>query len=222
MSDIESGAASSGGTKTKREAKQAMGRASETLKSEAKSFAGVAQERVRTEAQKGTQAGAKTLGDFANAVRRAGDELAQSDQSPASRLVQRAADGLETLSRDLADKDPGDLLNDVRDFGRRHPVAFIGGAVLVGLALGRVARASDSSGARGLSGEDLSLGAEGDTARAADLGREGSGINQPVAADLGDLAATNAAATASPIGANDGDGVGAVPPGPTSPRTGGV
>lgn len=220
MSEIESGTASGGGTKAKQEAKQAVGRASETLKSEAKSFAGVAQDRMRVEAQKGTKAGAKTLGDFASAVRRAGDELAEADQSPASRLVQRAADGLETLSRDLADKDPGDLLNDVRDFGRRHPVTFIGGAVLVGLALGRLARASDSPDSHDLSDEEMSFGAQGDTTRATDLGREGAGINQPVAADMGDLAATNAAATASPIGANDSS-AGLVQPGPTSPRTGG-
>jgi hypothetical protein len=118
-----------------------------TLKHEARTFAHVAQDRVRAEAQRGTQAAGRTLGDFANAVRRAGDELGQADQSPASRLVLKAADGLETFSRSLADKDPGDLLNAVRDFGRRHPAAFIGGAVLAGLALGRFARSSDRSNA---------------------------------------------------------------------------
>ncbi|MFZ5721213.1 MAG: hypothetical protein ACOY5Y_17265 [Pseudomonadota bacterium] len=204
MSDIESGTATSGATGKKRQAKRAIGEAGDTLKSEAKSFAGVAQDRVRVEAQKGARAGARTLGDFANAVRRAGDELAQADQSPASRLVQRAADGLESLSRDLADRDPGDLLNDVRDFGRRHPAAFIGGAVLVGLALGRVARAADASGRDGA-----------DRRAAGDLG-----IDQPVAAGLGDLATTNAAATAAPLGADDGS-AGMVQPDPTSPHTGG-
>lgn len=221
MSDIESGTATSGGgEKTKKQARRAIGEAGQTLKTEAKSFAGVAQDRVRVEAKKGTQAGAKTLGDFANAVRRAGDDLAEHDQSPASRLVQRAADGLETLSRNLADREPDDLLNDVREFGRRHPAAFIGGAVLIGLALGRVARASDVSDSRRIGEEDLALAESDGAMEQADLGRQGAGIDQPVAADLGDLAATNAAATATPIGAGDGS-AGAVQPGPTSPRTGG-
>lgn len=221
MSDIESGTATGGGSEKKRkQARRAIGEAGQTLKTEAKSFAGVAQDRARVEAKKGTKAGAKTLGDFANAVRRAGDDLAEHDQSPASQLVRRAADGLETLSRNLADREPDDLLNDIRDFGRRHPAAFIGGAVLIGLALGRVARASDRPESQEVGGEDLALSESGRSQSASNLGREGVGINQPVAADLGDLAATNAAATATPVGSGDG-GAGAVQPGPSSPRTGG-
>jgi hypothetical protein len=156
MSDIETGA--DGVTSRKGQAKQIVGQAGEALKAEAQSFASAAQDRVRAEAQKGTQAATKTLGDFANAVRRAGDELAGADQSPASRLVQKAADGLENFSRSLDGKDPGDLLNDVRDFGRRHPVTFIGGAVLVGLALGRFVRATEGSTALpGLRDQELAF-----------------------------------------------------------------
>lgn len=128
------------------EARDLIDQAGATLKHEARSFANAAQDRIRTEAHRGTRAAGRTLGDFANAVRRAGDDLGQSDHSPASRLVMKAADGLETFSRSLADKDPGDLLNAVRDFGRRNPMAFIGGAVLVGLAVGRFARASERRG----------------------------------------------------------------------------
>ena len=124
-------------------ARNLIGQAGETLKAEAQSFASVAQDRVRAEAEKGVKTAGRTLGDFANAVRRAGDELAGADQSPAARLVGQAAEGLEGLSRNLAGKDAGELLNAVRDFGRRNPMALIGGAVLAGLALGRFARASD-------------------------------------------------------------------------------
>lgn len=151
MTDLETGAPGTG--RRTGQAKQLAGQAGQALKAEARSFASVAQDRVRAEAQKGAQASAKTLGDFANAVRRAGDELAGSDPSPASRLVQQAADGLERFSRSLVDKEPGDLLNAVRDFGRKNPAAFIGGAVLVGLAVGRFARASDARHASGLGDE---------------------------------------------------------------------
>jgi len=129
------------------QAKQMASQAGQALKQEAQSFASAAQERARAEAQKHTQTATKTLGDFANAVRKAGDELAGADQSPAARLVRQAADGLESLSRNLADKQPEDLLNAVRDFGRRNPAAFVGGAVLLGVALGRFVRASGGGGA---------------------------------------------------------------------------
>ena len=67
MSDIDTG--TTGATRRTEQAKQLIGQAGETLKHEAQSFASAAQDRVRAEAQKGAQAGAKTLGDFANAVR---------------------------------------------------------------------------------------------------------------------------------------------------------
>ena len=188
MSDLDTGAA--GTASRKEQAKEIVGQAGQALKAEAQSFASVAQDRVRAEAQKGTQAGAKTLGDFANAVRRAGDELATSDQSPASRLVQQAADGLDSLSRNLADKEPGDLLNAVRDFGRRNPAAFIGGAVLAGLALGRFARASETSGTTDRSDESRSF-AETDA-------YDGPPI--ATAQDLGGLESSTASTTASPMG----------------------
>lgn len=155
MSDIDTTTGLStgdtqGGTARTAKAKQALGQATDTLKQEAQTFASAAQQRARGEVQKHAQTATKTLGDFANAIRRAGDELAQNDQSLGAQLVRQAADGLESLSRNLADKDPEDLLDNVREFGRRNPMAFIGGAVLVGVALGRFIRASDEGGEAGL------------------------------------------------------------------------
>lgn len=185
------------------QAKELIGQAGQTLKAEAQSFAHAAQDRVKAEAQRGTQAATKTLGDFANAVRRAGDELDQHDQTPASRLVRQAADGLENLSRNLADKDPGDLLNAVRDFGRRNPAAFIGGAVLVGLALGRFARASEPAPPADLGDADLTLDRDAPY-RAASMTRDSSGLAAPMADDLGGLEVTDGADTPTSVGVGDG------------------
>lgn len=224
MTDLDTGA--TGTARRKDQAKELVGQAGHALKAEAQSFASAAQERVRAEAQKGAQAGARTLGDFANAVRRAGDELAGADQSPASRLVQQAADGLESLSRSLADKEPGDLLNAVRDFGRKNPAAFIGGAVLVGLAVGRFARASEPHDHTDLDAEPLEL-AEADPYAGPLAAPQDSSIAQ----NMGSLEATEPT-TESSIGlAGDGalgggtvdDGASAVgeQDAITSPHTGG-
>lgn len=219
MTDIET--TGMGETSRTDQARQMIGQAGQTLKQEAQSFAGVAQERVRAEAQRGARTAGKTLGDFANAVRRAGDELAATDQSPASRLVRQAADGLETLSRNLADKQPEDLLNSVRDFGRRNPVAFIGGAVLVGLALGRFVRASESgpASAHPLSEESLTF-AEDDMFDHARAGTEDVGIDRPLAENLGGLEGSNPTTSASPpMDEGATRSTGAEPP---PPRSGGA
>jgi len=219
MTDLETGTAGADGVRRRTEqARQLVGDAGHALKAEAQSFASAAQDRVRAEAQRGTQASARTLGEFANAVRRAGDELSQSDQTPASRLVQQAADGLESLSRNLADKEPGDLLNAVRDFGRRNPAAFIGGAVLVGLALGRFARASEPATEAHLA--DTDLGFE-DSYEAAPAAAAAGGADAALGDSLGDLRPSSAATTTTAVGVDDGtSGIGE-PDAITPPLTGG-
>jgi hypothetical protein len=186
----------------KEQARALIEQAGETIRAEAQSFAEVAQDRVRAEAQKSAQTAGKTLGDFANAIRRAGEELDQAEQTPASRVVRQAAEGLEGLSRNLAEKEPGELLDAVRDFGRKNPMAFIGGAVLLGVALGRFARASDTAAAapRLRDGSlDLAETEAFDGTPEYSLGGE-AGIEAPISDDLGDLSATPAAETATDLG----------------------
>lgn len=204
MSDIQTNSPTPATTSGRgAQAKELIGQAGQTLKAEAQSFAHAAQDRVKAEAQRGAQAATKTLGDFANAVRRAGDELDQHDQSPASRLVRQAADGLESLSRNLEGKDPGDLLNAVRDFGRKNPAAFIGGAVLVGLAIGRFARATEAAPA-GLGGADLTV-AENDLFDGPPTAADEALAAEP-ADDLGDLKAADVNPDAI-LGVDDGTSV---------------
>ena len=147
--------------------------------------------------------------------------MASTDQSPASRLVQQAADSLESLSRNLADKEPGELLNAVRDFGRKNPAAFIGGAVLVGLALGRFARASETSGTTGLSGEPLTF-AEADYDDLPPAAPQDAGIDSAIQENLGGLESSTATTTASPVGTVD-DGTSGIgeEDATTSPHIGG-
>ena len=119
--------------------------AAQAVKQEAASFAEGAREKAVEKIEQQTEAAGRTLGDFANAVRRAGDELARSDQSMATQLVRQAADGLEGFARSLTDKRPEEMLQAVREFGRRNPTAFIAGSVLAGVAIGRFLRSSSPS-----------------------------------------------------------------------------
>jgi hypothetical protein len=92
--------------------------------------------------EEGKHAVTENLDTFAQAIRRASDELSQGEQTVASQIVRQAAGGLESLSRSIEGANVDDMITFIRRFGRRNPAAFIGGAVLVGLALGRFARAS--------------------------------------------------------------------------------
>jgi hypothetical protein len=121
--------------------------AAATVKQEAASFADSAKEKVAEKVEEKAHVATQTLGDFASAIRKAGDDLAQHDQSLAGQMVKRAADGLESFSRSIGDKRPEDLLNAVRDFGRNNPAAFIAGSVLLGIALGRLAKSTEQRSA---------------------------------------------------------------------------
>lgn len=107
------------------------------------------------------RAASQSIDAFAKAVHRASEELSRQDQTVAARLINEAAGSLEGLSRTLSQQSLGDMLGTVRDFGRRNPMALAGGAALLGLAIGRVARtAADGSNGAGESHRSLPAGSE--------------------------------------------------------------
>lgn len=130
-------------TTSKPDARAAAKTAAQTAKQEAASFADQAKDKASEKLEDKTGVAADALSDFADAVRRAADELSDKDRSTASRMVNQAADGLQDLSRTISQKTPEALLRSLRDFGRENPAAFAAGSVLAGLALGRFLRASD-------------------------------------------------------------------------------
>src|SRR5271168_3580864 len=126
--------------------------AMDKVASDAKSLASEVQDKASETLDRERQNIGGAITDFASAVRHAGDELAEKDQSVAGRVVKQAADGLEHLSHTLSDKRPNELIDAARDFGRRNPVAFAAGAVLLGITLGRLVRSSEPDSAVGPAG----------------------------------------------------------------------
>jgi hypothetical protein len=177
MTDVNAGGVGSGGQERGASAspKEMISDAAQTVKQEAASFASDAKEKAADQLGQHKQAATETLSDFANAIRKAGDELSQGDQSVAGRVVRQAADGLEGFARSVADKRPEELLDAVREFGRRNPTAFIAGSVLAGVALGRFLKSSGDQAS-----QSGSAGAFG-SGETADLMSSdyGSGANLP-------------------------------------------
>lgn len=165
MSDIYSadGTGASGSTPNTGEgarpatevAKERLNQAGHALKGEAQSFAEEARSKATEKAETAKTQVGSTIHTFADAIRKAGDDLGDHDQTFAARLVREAADGLEGFSRALSEKRPEEMLDTVRDFGRRNPAAFVAGSVLVGLAVGRFFRASERHDGHDASGSPL-------------------------------------------------------------------
>jgi hypothetical protein len=57
-------------------------------------------------------------------------------------MLREAAKGVAGLADALHGRSVGELVANVAEFGRRNPVAFLGGATLAGFALARLATAS--------------------------------------------------------------------------------
>lgn len=78
-----------------------------------------------------------------------GDDLdrmsGQTDSGLASQLVKDAAQRVRGVSRRLEDREPAELLDEVREFARRKPGTFLIGALAAGVVAGRFARGAQKA-----------------------------------------------------------------------------
>jgi hypothetical protein len=125
-----------------RDARDRMSHAGEGARHEAGDIADRLKQRARDEAEGRKDNLAEGLHAFADTIRDAADDLGRRDQSLAARAVRETANGLERISRSLDEHSFADATRGLRSFGREHPVAFVAGGLVAGLALGRMLRAS--------------------------------------------------------------------------------
>jgi hypothetical protein len=142
---------------TKEQAKEVV---AETTR-QARDLAGEARSQVRQQAngqRDRAVGGLRTLGDELNSM---------AEQGGQSGVATEVARQLSTRANDLAgyleQREPGDLVNEVRDFARRRPGVFLLGAALAGVAAGRLVKgataarsssssSSSSTGTQGVTG----------------------------------------------------------------------
>jgi hypothetical protein len=85
---------------------------------------------------------ARQVDSVAHAFRNTAGQLSGEGQSQAGQYVGMAADRLESLGRQLRQKDLDTMVNDVQDLGRRAPGAFFAGSVVAGFLLARFMKSS--------------------------------------------------------------------------------
>jgi hypothetical protein len=147
-------------------AAQAGGQVAQTTKEQAQNVAGEATQQARdligearwqVREQAGTQKGRAVDG-----LRTLGDELHQMAQQGggsgiATEVARQAAQRAQGLADHLDRHEPADLLDQVRAYARRRPVAFLAGAAVLGVLAGRMTRnlaSGEDSGSRQLYGTE--------------------------------------------------------------------
>lgn len=210
------------------DARARISTAAQDLRSEATGAGGTISKLVSEQAERRKEAAADGLRSFADAIRRAADDLGESDRSVSARLVQEAAHGLERLSGGLQSQSVSDMTRSLTAFGRSNPTTFLTGCLLAGVAIGRFLIAS---GARAQSRE-MGYGAGGrrygsgdDAWRDADRGvgsgsagvgdvagaGYGSGVDYGSGAGSTSGVGSGAAGMGSGLGSGSGTGMGSGP-----------
>ena len=101
-----------------------------------------------TATEKAGEAKAQAADEISRTARGLEAAAAEMEGSPLQQdLLREAADGLKQIAHAVEGKSLGTMAADLSAFGRQNPVAYLGGAALVGFALARFARASKPGGA---------------------------------------------------------------------------
>jgi hypothetical protein len=103
-----------------------------------RNLVGEAQGQLRDQArsqQQRARDGLRSLGDELRGMAAGGGQ-----SGPATDLAHQAADRAHAVADWLEQREPGDLVDEVRRFARRRPGAFLLGALLAGVVAGRMTR----------------------------------------------------------------------------------
>ncbi|MDF1726825.1 MAG: hypothetical protein P1U53_03645 [Sulfitobacter sp.] len=143
----------------KKSAKEAASSASDM----AKEATDAAKASVETKSTEAKDSLASEMEDTASALRRAADEV--RDGSPQGQTFSYLASGLADMADSVKDQDVKNFPSMVNTFARRNPIAFLGGAALLGFAVTRFAKASEptaqTNGVTGRAKRAPGYGAEG-------------------------------------------------------------
>ena len=93
---------------------------------------------VRQQAVSQQQKAAQGLSSVAQELRGLANGSSQGAPGPARDLLEQASDKVDDFATWLQNREPADLLEEVRSFARRKPGAFLLGAALAGVLAGRL------------------------------------------------------------------------------------
>ena len=113
------------------------------VKAQSRDLLGEVRGQVQGQARNGHQKATDGVRALAQELREMADGGQQS--GTASEIARQVADRGDRLATWLGDREPGDLVEEVRSFARRRPWAFLAGAALAGVVAGRLTRGAVDS-----------------------------------------------------------------------------
>jgi hypothetical protein len=116
------------------------------VKAQARDLVGEARGQVQHQARTGQQKAAEGIRSLSSELREMADGGQQS--GPVSEVARQAAQRADRLADWLGEREPMDLLDEVRLFARRRPGAFLLGAAVAGVVVGRLTRGAVDSARR--------------------------------------------------------------------------
>ena len=93
---------------------------------------------------------AETLSGVASTLMSSSAQLREQNQEGAGRAIERAAEGVERFANYLQQTNVDEVVDQVHEFARRQPAAFIGGAFALGFLASRFIKATTPGGSRNL------------------------------------------------------------------------
>jgi hypothetical protein len=124
-------------------ARQQAGLVAGEAVNQAQQLIGQAQQELNEQATQQTQRLATNIRELARHFASMADSGRPG--SPAETVVRRLAESSDRVARYLEGKQPGDMVTDIQQLGRRRPGEFLLGAALAGVAVGRLGNAARKS-----------------------------------------------------------------------------
>jgi len=129
-------------------AKTQASQLAEQAKTQASALAAQATDKVKEQIGTHKDNAASSLTAISDAIRMSADSLSESGQAPIANVVTSLATQVDGLTGYLRDKDVDQIASEVVDYAKKNPQVFVGGALLLGIALGRFIKSSNrTSGA---------------------------------------------------------------------------
>ena len=119
-------------------AAEQAGNVAQEVKAQARDLVGEARGQVQDQARSGQQKAAEGIRALSQELREMADGAQQS--GTVSEIARQASERADRLAEWLGQREPGDLLEEARSFARRRPGAFLVGAALAGVVVGRLTR----------------------------------------------------------------------------------
>jgi hypothetical protein len=144
---VQSGGGTQGGTQVTEQAKQQSQQLAQQARQQASDLANRGTEQAKGQLANQKHEASQRMVPIQTALRETAQQLRKQGQGSVGQYSDRAADQVERFSTYLRETDVDEIMEEVRDFARRRPALFLGGAAAVGFFATRFLKSSSQEGA---------------------------------------------------------------------------